>query len=219
MKAIHLSFLLSIFLLPTILFAQEAESNGYIFPDFTDGIVFNKDGSRISAKLNYYTIEQKMLFKDAEGKIMEFGVPESVEAVNIKDRFFVNSGNGPFYEQIAVGETEYYVQWSAKILSSGKGVGYGGYSNTTAVTNLSGIGNAGDFTPLNADEKVMTLTECNYYLKIKNSFKKINSLKILVKLFKKQQAEIESFVSVQKIDFTKASDIAKVAVFCYPFTK
>jgi len=219
MKAICLSFLMTLLLLPTCLFAQEAESNGYLFPDFTNGFVLNKDGSRINAKLNYYTIEQKMLFKDAEGKIMEFGVPESVEAVNINDRFFVNSGNGPFYEQIAVGDTYYYIQWSAKILSSGKGVGYGGYSNTTAVTNISGIGSSGDFTPLNADEKVMTFTECSYYLKIKNNFKKINSLKILVKLFKKQQVEIEKFVTVEKIDFTKASDIAKIAQFCYPFTK
>lgn len=219
MKAIHLSFLLSLFLLPSSLIAQEAESNGYIFPDFTDGFVFNKDGGRITAKLNYYTIEQKMLFKDAEGKLMEFGVPESVEAVSINDRYFVNSGNGPFYEQIAVGETHYYVQWSAKVLSSGKGVGYGGYSSTTAVTNISGIGSSGDYTPLKPDEKVMTLTSSSYYLKVKNNYSKINSLKTLVKLFKKHQSEIEGFVNDQKIDFTKASDIAKVAEFCYPFTK
>lgn len=219
MKTIQFRFLLILFLFPTYLFAQEAESNGYIFPDFADGFVFNKDGSRITAKLNYYTIEQKMLFKDAEGKIMEFGIPESVEAVSINDRYFVNSGMGPFYERIAAGETNYYIQWSAKILSSGKGVGYGGYSSTTAVTNISGIGSAGDFKPLSADEKVMTLTECTFYLKIKNIYKRVNSLKALVKLFKKQQVEIENFVTDQKIDFTKASDIAKVAVFCHAFTK
>lgn len=204
---------LLLLLFPTVLFAQDTLSNGYIFPEFSDGFVLGNDGSRIAAKLNYSCIDEKMLYMDND-KIMEFGVPESVSIVTIGERCFVNSGTGPFYEEIAAGESFLYVQRMAKVIQIGKDSGYGGFSGTTAITNVSRVGTTGgSLSPLKSSEKIETKTDNSFYLKIKNKFKKINNLKMVQKLYKGQETKIEAFVNEQKIDFSKISDMTKLVEF------
>lgn len=221
MKTTKLYLFLFLMLLPTMLSAQVASkdslSNGYLFTDFTDGFVMTKDGNRTAAQLNYYCIQGLMLFKNAEGVVMEFAVPEDVEAVTIGDRLFVNSNRKAYYEVIEVGKTSFYIEWIGKLISEGKGGGTGyGYSATTATTSLYGQLRPGG-TKLKNDEKFTTKTECNYFLKIKNSYKKINNLAMLQKIYKGHEAEIEQFANEQKIDFSETSDIAKIIEFCSRF--
>lgn len=221
MKTSKLYLYLFLMLFPSMLSAQVASkdslSNGYLFKDFTDGVVLTKDGNRTAAQLNYYCIQELMLFKDAAGVVMEFATPDDVEAATIGDRLFVNSRKKAFYEVIEVGKTCYYIQWIGKIISEGKGGGTGyGYSATTATTSLYGQLRPGA-SRLKNDEKFTTKTECNYFLKIKNSYKKINSLSMLKKVYKGHEEEIDQFANEQKIDFNESSNIAKMIEFCSKF--
>jgi len=221
MKTSKLYLYLFLMMLPSILSAQVASkdslSNGYLFSDFTDGFVLTKDGNRTPASLNYYCIQELMLFKDAKGIVMEFALPDDIEAVTIGDRLFVNSNKSAFYEVIEVGKTCFYIQWIGKIISEGKGSGTGyGYSATTATTNLSGQLRPGA-SKLKNDEKFITKTECNYFLKIKNSYKRINTLGMLKKVYKGHEVEIDTFANEQKIDFSQSSQIAKIIQFCSKF--
>lgn len=221
MKTSKLYLYLFLMLLPSTLSAQVASkdslSNGYLFKDFTDGFVMTKDGNRTAAKLNYYCIQGLMLFKNAEDVVMEFAVPGDVEAVTINDRYFVNSNKNAFYEVIEVGKTCFYIQWMGKIISEGKGGGTGyGYSATSATTSLYGQLRPGG-SKLKNDEKFITKTECNYFVKIKNTYKSINNLSMLKKAFKGHEQEIDNFAIEQNIDFNQPSHIAKIIEFCSKF--
>lgn len=212
------SFLI-LFVLPTSLFAETTESNGFLFPDFKQGVVTLKDGKTLAGELNYYYVNRKMLFRENE-KIMEFGDPASVVAVKIDDRLFINVGDGIFYEQMPAGDGCYYIQWFAKFVGGGKGVAYGGYSSLSSVETMSGFQDGGgNYGNLKLNEKYETEIKCNYYLNIKNKYKRIDSEKSLEKLFKGHETEIAGFVKEQNINFEKSSDIAKVAGFCNKFSK
>jgi len=219
MKTSSFYSFLFLFLFPAYLFAEKTLSNGFIFPDFKQGVVTLKNGSNLAGELNYYYVNQKMLFRD-NGKINEFAEPASVVAVTIDGRLFINVGNGTFYEQVPAGDGFYYIQWFAKVIGGGKGVAYGGYSGLSSVKTMGSFNDGGgNYGNLKLNEKYETEIKCNYYLNIKNKYKRIDSANALDKLFKGHEAEIESFVKEQNIDFEKSSDIAKVAEFCNKFLK
>ena len=108
---------------------------------------------------------------------MEFEYPADVLQVTIDDRFFVNSQKGPFYEQIPAGNDFYYIQRQARLISEGKGAGYGGSSSTSAITNIGKVkGAGGNYVTLKLDEKFAVKMDSSYYLKIKNKFKRFSSV-------------------------------------------
>ena len=197
--------------------AQDYLNNGLLFPQFKEGIVIYKNFSRVNALLNYNTLEEEILFVDTENTIMALADPSTVIAVIIDDRRFVFAQQDAFFEEIAIGNDRYfYIQYKSKLISQGKGVGYGSHSATASVTSISSVqGKGGDYRQLKTDEIFETKVERNFYLKINNKYKNIKNIKMLGKLFKGREAEIEDFAKKENIDFGKAVDIAKILTYCY----
>jgi len=218
MKALSQCLLLFLFLFSASVSAQEEEkSNGFLFPDCMPGFVLLKDGSRVSASLNYSCTTQHILFKDQNEALLEFEDLTKIIMVEIHGRIFVNIGMGVFYEQVSAGDGFYYIQWISKVISVQKGVAYGGYSSLSSVTSVSSMANNGSYTTLNLREKNATKLDCYYFLKVRNKYKKITSANAVAKLYKGHEAEILKFAEDQKLDFKKASDIAKITEYCQQF--
>ncbi|MCE5175372.1 MAG: hypothetical protein ABFC90_06050 [Bacteroidales bacterium] len=211
----HLFFLLLLF--PAFLLAQEEDNNGYLFPDFMQGTVLFKNGGVEPAMLNYNYITRLMLLKNDKGQMLEFSDLSSIVAIDIDNRVFIKGKNNAFFEQVSAGNGYYYIQWFGKIVSQEKAGAYGTYSSTSAVTTYSTINADNKVIQLKLGERVKTEKNCKFYLKVNDSFKNFDSARTLGKLFKGHEAEIEKFVAEQKIDFSKASDIERMVVFCEKF--
>jgi len=214
------------------LFAQlpqdEEIGNGLFFPAFEKGFVIFKNGSRSQAMLNYSMLQQKMWFLDSENNIMELANISTVSAVIIGDKRFLPASGGAFYEEVHTGNGSFFIQHKANILSQGKAAGYGGYSQTSAVTSVGSIsggsfeGQGGTFgmqgigrVELVANEKFKLKKDCIYFIKSGNSYKRFYSAKTLGKLFKGQSAKIEVFAKENAINFTKPEDISKIVAYSY----
>lgn len=219
MKALRTAFLLSFFLFSAFLSAQEAESNGYLFPEYIQGTVLFDNGSAASAKLNYNCMDQRMFFMESDSVVLAFAEPAKILLVTIAERRFINGKNGAFFEQVPAGDGFFYIRWSSRIVSTKKASAYGSYSSTTAITNLGGFVSGGRYIDLKSNEKISSRITANFFLKIKNSYKSIDSVKALTKLYKGYESDIERFVTEQHIDFNQASDIARVVEYCNTLTK
>jgi len=217
MKTMQLFFCIYFLCCFNSLFAQEELGNGMLIPQFENGAVVFKNGTRSVALLNYDMMNQQMLFLNTDSTVLTIANPDEVLVVIIgKRRFLPASSKGDFYEEIQAGKGSFFVQQKATMLSEGKAAGYGGYSQTSAITSLSSIHtNTGNNMKLNPDEKFRMNIERIYYLKSGNSYKKFYSAKTLGALFKGHGQEIEEFASKQSVDFSKTDDIAQIVEYGY----
>jgi len=224
MKTIRLCICLFAVFCYNSLYAQEEEGNGFLFPQFENGVVIFKNGTRTAASLNYNMLQQKMLFKDKENNMLEFANIPAILAVTIGERrFFPITSNGVFYEEIKTGDFSFFVQYKAIMMSQGKEAGYGGYSQTSAITSIGSIqggsisSNAGSLgsgrVNLEINEKFKLRKERLYYIKSGKNYKRFVSAKTLGKLFKGQASKIEGFAKEQSIDFTKTEDVARIVEY------
>ena len=199
------------------LYAQEELGSGRIFPQFEKGIVFFKNGRQSSAKLNYDMIQEQMLFLDSDSTEMKISDPLDVVIVKIGERRFLPaSSKDVFYEEIQAGEGSFFVQRIASKLSAGKAAGYGGYSQTAAITSYGSLQtDGGKRVILNSDEKFRLSIDSIYYLQSGGKYKKFNSAKTLGKLFKGHESEIETFAKKESINFKKMEDIARIVEYGY----
>ena len=222
MKTIRLWFCVFMLCCFNSLFAQEEEiGNGLLFPQFEKGVVVFKNGIRSSASFNYNMLQQEMLFQDADSIIMAISNPSEILVVIIGERrFFPTSTKCIFYEEIEAGTGSFFIQRKATELSEGKPAGYGGYSQTSAITSygtLSGS-NTGQVYKLNTNEKFRIKNEYMFYLRSGNSYKKFNSANTLGKLFKGQESKIKEFAKEHSIDFFDPTDVAQIVEYGFSLT-
>ncbi len=68
-------------------FGQPSDETRMIFPDFKQGTVLFKDGTRSVALLNYDTFEEQMIFKNGD-EVLALASPELISSIEIEGRFF-----------------------------------------------------------------------------------------------------------------------------------
>ena len=222
MKTIRLCFYLFVLCCSNSLLAQEELGNGMLFPQFENGVVTFKDGTRSPVSLlNYDMRQQQMMFLEADSTVMRITNSTEILVVTIGERrFFPISSAGIFYEEIPTGKGSFFVNRKASVVSKGKAAGYGGYSQISSTTSYgSWSDNMGSFVKLNPDEKFSLENECTYYLKSGNRYKSFYSAKTLGKLFKGHESEIKEFAEKQSIDFSKMDDVSRIVEYGYSLIK
>ena len=220
MKTIQLFFCLFITGSFNSLFAQTEVGNGMVFPQFEKGAVLFKNGTRSSASLNYDMVQQQMLFLGNDSMVMKITNFLDIAVVIIRERRFLPvSTQGVFYEEIPAGNNSFFVNRRATMLSEGKAVAYGGYSQTESNTSYSSLqSDRGGTVKLNPNEKFKLDIKYIYYLKFANNYKSFVSAKTLGKLFKGHESEIEEYAKEQSIDFSKTDDVARIVEYGYSLT-
>ena len=220
MKTIRMCFLVLILFSLNSLSAQKVVRDGLLFPEFEKGIVYLNNGLQQAASFSYDMLQEKMLFLGPDSTVLEIGNPLDVRVVVINNRrFFPVSSTGVFYEEVTAGNGSFFIQRQAKMLSQGKALPYGGYSQTSSATSYSSLqDNRGSFVSLSPDEKFRLEIKNFYYLKSGKSYKNFFSAKTLGKLFKGHESEINEFANEQSIDFKKADDVARIVEYAYSLT-
>ena len=139
-------FLLMIFLL--IVFdvqSQNKDRTGFLFPHFTDGFVYYRDGRRFSVPLNYNLITQQYVFIDkADGdQEKEFTDPGMIVAIEIDNRTFLPPSEG--ITEIIQAEPPFYVSYEGRVRQE-KMLANGGATQTASVdaySSIRGVGTVG----------------------------------------------------------------------------
>ena len=171
---------------------EKVELTHYLFPDFTEGIVLMKTGSRSKALLNYNALTEEMVFENNGQKraIAEHEVSQ-IDTVFIKDRKFIVL-NGKFVECLYQSGWDLYAEYKCRVREPGKASGYGTTSETAAVESYSSLHYGGKVYDLKLPDYEVD-PYFNYLLRRNGEISKFVSMKQLKKLY---QDKKDIFVAV-----------------------
>ena len=193
----------------------------YIFPEFTQGKVFFKNGIIDSAKFNYNSFVSEMQFLDKQGNILAVLNPQNVAYVIIGQRVFYYVSEKSFAEILISREN---IKLLAKRQTrhdykQEKTAAYGMSSATTSVSNLSNLYYGSGQNKDLAIRRDMQFTIVDEFLfEVNGKFTKISGKNSFIKTFPALKNEINEYVKSKKVNFKNEKDISKLASYCINLT-
>ena len=183
----------------------------YLFPEFKEGSVLQKNGSVTKTMLNYNTLTQEMIFKQGDQNLA-LADPASVDTVYLNNRKFVFINNA-FYD-VALNDTiGLYIQYTSDIISSGAETGFG-KTQTSAASGITDLKSSGKAYALTLTDEYTIKNKTNYFLKKDGKFIAANNIKDVKKVFSGNEALIDDYAKKNKVSFKNADDIIKLVEYC-----
>lgn len=188
-------------------FAQ-TEQKIYLFPEFTDAIVYYKDGRAFLVPINYDLIGGQFIFIDKDKKKKEFSDPELVISVKINDRVFLPTSGGGAAEVIQ-SDPKLLVQYSGYARRK-KNLPYGGKTETASVGTVSNLYSSASNSALDTEELVVTNINYEFHIETNKRMKKFSTEKQFLRIFPKQKVKLKQYMDENKIDFRSIEQIIKL---------
>ncbi|MDR1553884.1 MAG: hypothetical protein LBS69_10570 [Prevotellaceae bacterium] len=186
----------------------------YIFPDFTEGKVFFKNGTITSAKLNYNTLAEEMQFVDNKENIMTLSNPQDIDFIIIDKKVFYYVSDKSFGELLANNDVSKLCVKRHTELAETKSRGAYGQSNaTSAITHINSL-NKLKHNELAIFRDLEFTIKDDFLLARNGKFTKITNAKSFIKIFPQYKDEINRFVDVNKTNFKNEKDLIKLANYC-----
>jgi len=182
----------------------------YLFPEFTQGVILMKDGEKNETLLNYNSLTEEMIFEN-NGKQMAISQRDfaRIDTVYIKDRKFIPSID-LFVETIYDSKWDLLVEHKCDMKQPGKPAGYGGTTETTAVTSYSSFSAGGMAYQLKLPEGYETRSYFYYWLRRDGKLNKFMSMRELKKLFKDKEDLIKPYVKEYNIKYDNQESIVQL---------
>ena len=186
----------------------------YYYPQFTKGVVFFKNGTKATAKLNYTRLFDQMLFIDGKGDTLALAEEKTIKFIAFAlDTFYYDEGYVRIIADndfVKLAEKQIWVV--ADIRKPGP---HNTSTSTIGVTSVRTFrqGNDAVRNPLTLDEDIVLRKETHYYFGDEyNHFARAGK-KGLFELFNKKQRSIENYLKENKVNFDKKDDIEKLYQF------
>lgn len=194
-------------------YAQDNSSKSphYVLPEFTEGVILMKDGSKLTEVLNYNALSENFAFKkDDEILAMTQTDIGRIDTVYLSNRKFIRK-DGVFLELLMKSNVELYLEHKCNLESStAASSGYGGTSQTTSGRTVSSIENRGNLYDLELPEiyKVKPVKQYWFYKdEVLTDFKTLSQLK---KLYKDRKKDIKTYRKSNEVDTNDPRSIARL---------
>jgi len=182
------------------------------YPNFTQGIVFFRDGTASGARLNYNLLTNEMQFIAPKGDTLALMNEATIKYISIgNDTFFYDKA----YLQLVSGNpvAKLAKRVTIKVGDIKKEGGYGGVSSTSAITNYNSIEVDGQAKKLTMQQEITFRKNTAYYIgDVFNHFMPATK-KNVVKMFGKKQNEIEQYLKDNKVLLDKEDDLKALITF------
>lgn len=198
--------------LNSVLYSQTnaIEISHYILPEFTQGVILMKSGSKSEVSLNYNSLTEEMIIeKNGNKSAIKKEFIETIDTVFINERKFI-AKNDAFLELIYHSKFEIFIEHNCKISAPSKPSAYGGDPQSSASTSYSSlISNDRAYElKLPDDYKVQPYTV--YWLKNDEGFNKFVSLRQLSKLYYSKRNIFKSFVKKYDVKYDDQQGIIQL---------
>ena len=191
----------------------------YHYPQFTNGKVFLRDGTKAAGKMNYNRLYGQMLFINPIGDTLALADEKNIKFIVIdKDTFYYDGG---YLRLIGNGGVVKLTEKQIWVLADIRKIGTHNRPTTTvAVTSFSSYTDGRDAAKskdLIMNEDVVLRKETQYYFGDKYNLFVPASKKGLLQLFPKEQQEIDNYLKETKVNFNKKDDVEKLYQFLLQF--
>ena len=191
----------------------------YHYPQFTNGKVFLRDGSKAVGKMNYNRLYGQMLFINPKGDTLALADEKNIKFIVIdRDTFYYGEG---YIRLLASNGITKLTEKQVWVLADIRKIGTHNRPTTTvAVTSLSSFTNGKDAAKskdLIMNEDVVLKKETQYYFGDKYNLFVPASKKGLQQLFPKEHSSIDNYLKENKVNFNNKEDIEKLYQFLRQF--
>lgn len=183
-----------------------------LFPGFSEATVIFKDGRTRKMQMNYNMASGRMVFSES-GNILDLQTPELIDTVVMNGSRFVKSGSR-FYELLLKAPVSLFLDHKGEIVPAGKPAGYGGTSQVSATTVMSGMSSGSAYYNLKLPAQYVVKTEKVYVLKDKDgSLSNFSTSRQFLKLFPDLETQLQDFIKSNRIRFDDSKGVARLAEY------
>jgi hypothetical protein len=187
----------------------------YYYPQFTNGKVFLRDGSRAAAKMNFTRLYDQMLFIDPKGDTLALADEKNIKFITVdKDTLYYDEGYVRLiadYGIVKLAEKQLWVVIDIRKIGT-----HDSPKNTVAITTVSNLadvsGRAKSYDFL-INEDMVIRKEAQYYFGDEFNHFVRASKKKLMSLFANEGRSIENYLKENKVNFDKKDDVEKLCQF------
>ena len=187
----------------------------FLYPAFTHGQVFLRDGSKTEVRLNYNRLVDEMHFISPKGDTMALSNEKEIKHLVIgADTFYYENG---YLRLLASGPLVKLAVSHIWVISDTRQLGaYNSTNNSVSITSFRSINQGGRLYDLvvNAD-LILTKVETFYFGDESNHFLEATRKNLLL-LQPKQRKRIESYLEKNKTSFRKRADLEKLTLSLSP---
>ena len=170
-----------------------------------------KSGIKISTKLNYNSLTEKMIYEDS-GKMLAIKNIQDIDTIYISDsRFLVL--NDVFIEMKYHSNFDLFVAHKCKLNQVGKKSGDGGTSQTAAITSYSNFSKDGKSHEFDLPDGYKA-RPYNYYLLKKNKeYVTFQNFKQLSKYYRSKKDLLNEYIKKNDIEFDNENRIVPLIIY------
>ena len=186
------------------------ELSHYLFPEFTKGTIQMKDGKAYPSMLNYNSMTEEMVFEENGKRLaVSKAMVDQVDTVTIGDRKFI-SMNGVFLELIHHSTFDLYIEHKCHIKEPGKPSGYGGTSETSAITSYSSLISDGLVYDLKLPDGYSAKPYFYYWLKKEGRYLTFANIGQLKALYPDKKELSKEFTKQNKVKYDDQDTIIQM---------
>lgn len=207
-------FFLVLLLICISMQAQENNTKPHLlFPEFVQGTVLMKDGTRNRALLNYNKASGEMLFVQNK-HILAFSEEtiSQTDTIYIKDKKLICLKD-KIVEILHHSAYTLCIEHTCDVEPLGKPAGYGGTSQTTAVENYSAFASGGKLYKLELPNNFKIIPHTVYWMRKGNKLKKFKSIKHVQKFYKKKKEVYKEYIKQHNVDFEDQQAVMRLIDF------
>jgi hypothetical protein len=210
-------------ILYSIIFDLDAQSEQfknlpqYLFPDFSTSTIKMKVGKSMNLILNYNIISGKMVFLQKD-QVFDMVNPDATDTVFINDRKFIPVGK-VFYEVLIEKPVYLYIEHKGKIEEPGKPAAYGGTSQVSSSSYLSGVEMNSSFYNMKLPGELIVKSDQVFWISINSNKYSFNNERQFAKIFPGKEDMIKSYIKDHHSKFENLQDVKKLVLYCYGLKK
>jgi hypothetical protein len=189
----------------------------FLDPEFQQGTITLKTGSRSAGSLNYNIVTNSINFLNEKNEPLMLVDLPNVLLITYSNRTFIPINANEVAEVVQTfsnGSSVLLIR-RAKLKNSLENRGpYGATVDPSSLAKISSLYEDGVFLNKKSNIEISVTVEYNYFVLLNNKRTQIKRFKDLKKLYPSKWEEVKSFVSENRIDLSDKQGVLSVLKFC-----
>lgn len=192
---------------------EEPVITHYLFPEFSESVLLTKTGIRNSAILNYNSLTEEMIL-DYKGTMVAMSEEDilTIDTIYIKGRKFFTLNN-KFVELVHHSDWDLYVEHKCDLMETGNPSGFGGVSQTTAVSSYASLYTTSNVYNLELPDNYKITPHSYYWIKKDGQLERFISMAQLKKIYNEKKKIFGDYTKKNDVDFESTQDMIQLIAY------